>query len=119
MSMSSPTITFVTSNPNKASQLAQWLAHPVTHRALEIDEIQTTDFDLVIQHKARQALQQIKSSMLVDDVALVFQTFGQLPGPFIKFFKQELGLEKCCRLLDLFDNRQATATVKYGLTYDG
>jgi non-canonical purine NTP pyrophosphatase (RdgB/HAM1 family) len=117
--MSSPILTFVTSNPNKASQLAQWLAHPVEHRAIEIDEIQTVDFDLLIQHKARQAYQQIQAPVLVDDVALTFHAFGRLPGPFIKFFKDELGLEKCCRLLDSFDNRQATATVKYGLTYNG
>jgi non-canonical purine NTP pyrophosphatase (RdgB/HAM1 family) len=117
--MGSPVLTFVTSNPNKASQLAQWLARPVDHRALQINEIQTVELDLLIQHKVRAAYQQIQVPVLVDDVALTFHALGRLPGPFIKFFTDELGLEKCCRLLDSFDNRQATATVKYGLTYDG
>jgi non-canonical purine NTP pyrophosphatase (RdgB/HAM1 family) len=56
--------------------------------------------------------------VLIDDTSLTFHALGQLPGPYIKWFLSELKLEGCCRLLDSFDSRQATARVTLGL-YDG
>lgn len=112
-------LTFITSNTNKAAQLSQWLAHPIEHLALDLDEIQTTDLTELVTHKARQAYAQIHQPVLVEDTAVNFNAFGNLPGPFIKFFLQELELEQICRLLDPFADRSATIIAVYGLCQDG
>src|SRR5690606_32233690 len=35
-----------------------------------------------------------------DDIALEFKAIGNLPGPFVKWFIEGMGLETMCRLLD-------------------
>ncbi len=48
--------------------------------------------------------------VLVEDVALSFTELGKLPGPYIKWFLQELSLEKICELAGT-NSRAATASV--------
>lgn len=56
--------------------------------------------------------------MLIEDVSLVFHAFGKLPGPFIRWFIEEMSLQQLCDLLAKSDDRSATAGVCYCL-YDG
>lgn len=112
-------LTFITGNPNKAAQLSQWLDHPVEHLKLDLNEIQTTDLNELVTHKAREAYTKLQQPVLVEDTALIFHALGNLPGPFIKFFEKELGLANCCRILDPFSDRSATAIAVYGLCVDG
>jgi non-canonical purine NTP pyrophosphatase (RdgB/HAM1 family) len=65
----------------------------------------------------RQAYDQIKHPVLVEDVALEFSALGKLPGTFIKWFLEELNLEGLCRLVDGKD-RTATARCVFGY-FDG
>ena len=55
--------------------------------------------------------------VLVEDSSLECKALGKLPGPFIKWFIQELGLEKLCGLLEGRD-RAAVARCVYGY-FDG
>ena len=112
-------ITFVTGNPKKAANFSRHIGMDIPHQAAALDEIQTTDHQELVGHKVRQAYEQLKRPVLVEDVFFSFEAWGDLPGPFVKFFESaENGLEKMCRMLDGFDIRSARATCLFGY-YDG
>ena len=112
-------LTFITGNQAKADYLAKWLGHDVPHQKIELDEIQSLDPRVVVEHKVRQAYQKVGKLVLVEDVSLSFNAFGgRLPGTLIKWFLEELGNEGILKLLAGFEDRTATASIIYGL-YDG
>jgi non-canonical purine NTP pyrophosphatase (RdgB/HAM1 family) len=109
-------VTFITGNPKKAEFLAKFLGFPVEHKKLDLDELQSLDLEEITEHKARQAYETVGGPVLVEDVGVVIHSMGKLPGPFIKWFEQELGLSKICKLVG--DDRRATAAVSYTF-FDG
>lgn len=109
-------IIFVTGNQNKADDTQRYLHIPMTHTKLDLTEIQSLDAKEVVEHKAREAYKILGHPVLVEDTSLVFHALGKLPGPFIKWFLQELGNDGLCELLK--EDRSATATVVFGF-YDG
>lgn len=110
---------FITGNQDKANYLSKTLQLQLEHHKLSLDEIQSTDPRVVVEHKVRQAYDILRRPVLVDDTSLTFNALGSLPGPFIKFFVDEPdGLEKLCRLLDGFADRSAYGSVIYGY-FDG
>ncbi len=110
---------FITGNQNKADYLAQMLGVPLEHRKIELDEIQSTKLEEIVEHKVKQAYEIAKEPVLVEDVGLAFTALGGLPGPFIKYFTDiPNGLERLCRMLDGFDDRSVRAECVYGY-YDG
>jgi non-canonical purine NTP pyrophosphatase (RdgB/HAM1 family) len=111
-------VTFITGNQDKADYLAKYLGFPVGHQKVELEEPQTLDLREVVEYKARHAYSVVQKPVLVEDQILMFKALGLLPGTFIKFFIDELGLEKLCRLLDSFDNRAAIAASGMAY-YDG
>lgn len=112
-------VVFVTGNPNKAAQFEKHIGMEVAHHGAELDEIQTINADELVEHKVRQAYQQIGRPALVEDVSFVYDVLGDLPGPFVKFFVQaEDGVEKMCRMLDGFTNRRAEARCVFAY-FDG
>ncbi|MEK7188017.1 MAG: non-canonical purine NTP pyrophosphatase [Patescibacteria group bacterium] len=111
-------ITFITGNASKAAQLARHLEYPITHKKLDLAEIQSLDLREIVEHKAREAYKQIHTTVLVEDTSLTFRALGKLPGPLIKWFLTELDNHGLCKILDGYENRDALAQVCFGL-YDG
>lgn len=111
-------ITFITGNQHKVDYLKRWLGMSVDHYAVELDEIQSLSLRTVSEYKARQAYEVLKKPVLVEDVGFTFKAMGRLPGPFIKWFLEELGNEGLCRLADGLDSRKARVSIVYAL-YDG
>jgi non-canonical purine NTP pyrophosphatase (RdgB/HAM1 family) len=109
--------TCITGNQAKADYLAKYLGHPVEHVKLELDEIQSLDLKEIVEHKVRQAYEKIKEPVLVEDVGLYCEALGGLPGPFIKFFVEEMPENDFCALFD-GKSRKATARCVFGY-YDG
>lgn len=109
---------FITGNPHKAKYVAEWLGHNIAHRKLDLDELQTLDLHELVSHKARQAYELVGGPVLVEDAQLTFGAFGRLPGPFIKWFLQELGPAGIPRLLADFSDKTAIGTICYAL-FDG
>ncbi len=110
-------VTFITGNIKKAEYLEKFLGYPVSHLSLDLDEIQSLDLKKIVEHKVKQAYEAIKSPVIVEDVSLEFVALGKLPGPFIRFFIEEVPLETICSLLD-DKSRQATARCVFGF-FDG
>ena len=110
-------VTFITGNLNKLKYLEKYLGFPVEHIKIDLDELQSLDVKKIVDHKVRQAYEQIKTPVLVEDGSLEFEALGGLPGPFIKFFVENMPLETMCRMLD-GKSRKATARTTFGY-FDG
>jgi non-canonical purine NTP pyrophosphatase (RdgB/HAM1 family) len=93
-------VTFITGNQNKADYLAKYLGEPINHKKLDLEEIQSLDLSEVVERKARDAYEQVKSPVVVDDVSVEFKALGRLPGTFIRWFLDDIGPDAICRLLD-------------------
>lgn len=111
-------ITFITGNPGKAEQLSKYLGIEVKHHKVDLTEIQSLDLEEVIKHKVIEAFNEVKSPVIVDDVSLVIDQLGKLPGPLIKFFLSEIGNEGICEVVSYYEKKTALATVAIGY-YDG
>ena len=110
---------FITGNQDKVNYLVRTLGIELKHYKLDLDEIQSTDPQKVIEHKVRQAYDILQQPVLVEDTMLAFNALDGLPGPFIKFFVEANdGFEMMCRMLDGFEDRSAYASASYGY-YDG
>ena len=110
-------ITFITGNQKKADYLAKYLGHPVNHVKIDLDEIQSLDLKEIVEHKVRQAYKKIKKPVIVEDVSLEFEALGGLPGPFIRFFVDQVPFETICSMVNSH-SRRATAKCVFGY-YDG
>lgn len=110
-------VVFITGNQSKADYLAKYLGHPVEHIKMDLDEIQSLDLREIVGRKMRQAFEKAGRPVLVEDVSLEFTALGRLPGPFIRWFLDEMSLEKICALVDGKD-RSAIARCVFGY-YDG
>ena len=108
-------ITFITGNGAKAKYLADYFHFPVEHMKLDLKEIQSLDTTEIAIDKAQRAFEIVKSAVLVEDVSLVFEALGKLPGPLVKWFYETLGNDGMCRLADQLGNRKATAQVVFAL----
>lgn len=108
---------FITGNQKKADYLSKYLGHSIEHIKLDLDEIQSLDLKEVVRHKMIQAYNKVKQPVLVEDVALEFSAFGQLPGTFIRWFLEEMKFEEICSLLNGKD-RSAMARCVFGY-FDG
>ena len=110
-------ITFTTGNQNKADYLAKFLDISLHHRKIDLDEIQSLSLSEIVEHKVKQAYSIIKKPVLVEDTSLEFAALGTLPGPFIKFFIEQMPLENICEIIG-GGSRAATARSAFGY-YDG
>jgi len=111
-------VTFITGNQKKADYLSKYLGYPVDHVKLNLDEIQSTDLNEIVEHKVRQAYELLENPVIVEDVALEFDALGGLPGPFIKFFLEKLSFEVICSMIASGLSRKATARCVFGY-FDG
>lgn len=110
-------VTFITGNQNKADYLAECLGFELPHTKIDLDEIQSLDLATVVTHKAMQAYEMLGTPVLVEDVSLEFCALGRLPGTFIKWYIEELGLNRLAELV-ASGNRSAVARGMFGY-YDG
>lgn len=111
-------ITFVTGNPGKAKYFSNLIGRELNYKSADMDEIQSLDLREIVTYKIKQAYEQLKTPVIVEDTGLSINSFGNLPGPFIKWFEKEVGLEKICRMADWNDDRAAVAASVYGF-FDG
>lgn len=83
--------TFITGNQSKTDYLSRQLGVQLDHKKVDLDEIQSTDLHEIVEHKFRQAYEVCGTPVLVEDVSLVFNALGELPGPYIKWFVEKSG----------------------------
>jgi inosine triphosphate pyrophosphatase len=111
-------LTFITGNQNKADYVARFLGEQIAHHKLDLDELQSLDPHAVLDHKVRQAYDILKLPVLVEDVTLTLPAMGRLPGTFVKWFLQELGVQGLCDIAQTLKSQEAIAVVRFAL-HDG
>lgn len=106
-------LVFITGNQHKADILQRGLGLPVRHHKLDLEEIQSLDLHAVAEHKARQAYDILGAPVLIEDASLTFTAMGRLPGPFIKWFIEDLGIPGLARLAASLPSQEAVSHVVY------
>lgn len=113
-------ITFITNTEGKAVEAQEILGDgfKVTHKKVDLDEIQTIDGKEVIEKKAREAYSILKSPVLVEDTSLYFHAWNGLPGALVRWFLDAVGCDGICRMLGDEKDRSgyAESAIAY---YDG
>ena len=86
-------IALISGNPNKLRELSAVFPANInlTMQSLELDEIQSLDVHAILRHKLQQAYAIVNCPVIVEDVSAELANLNGLPGPFIKFFEQQLG----------------------------
>lgn len=119
------TITFVTGNANKLKEVTAILSKyspsgeskvgrfNIVNKSLDLDELQGSIED-VTRHKALSAAKLIGGPVLVEDTCLGFNAYGNLPGPYIKWFVQSIGLTGLVDMLFKFEDKTANAVCTFG-----
>lgn len=82
---------------------------------INLPEIQSLDFTEVIKEKLEEARKHYKGEgMIVEDTGYICEALGNLPGPFSKFFLQDLGTERIYTILKTLGNTKATQVTHLG-----
>ena len=102
------TIFFITSS--KAKFEAIKVVIPQAQQVeLDLQEIQDLDPHAVVKAKLQQAFLHHKGPLLVDDTSLAIKGLGGLPGPFVKWFEQAVGLDGVYEMAKASGDTKATA----------
>ncbi|MBF0279621.1 MAG: non-canonical purine NTP pyrophosphatase [SAR324 cluster bacterium] len=107
-------IYFVSSNSKKYSEFKEMINFPIEIIDIDLEEIQTSDMDKLLKHKVRQAYYAVKAPVIVEDTALYFNAWNRLPGPLIKWFLKELGVNQLVQALSSFKDKSARAVCSIG-----
>jgi non-canonical purine NTP pyrophosphatase (RdgB/HAM1 family) len=108
---------FITGNADKARYLSKFLDIKIIHKKIELEEIQSLNLQKIVQKKLKEAYKIVQAPVLVEDVSLGFEALGGLPGPFIKFFLDNMKLVDVCDLIK-GKERGAVARCVFGY-FDG
>ena len=114
MNKSGDLLRFVTSNTEKVREADNILPRPLVPVQMDLDEIQSTDMESLVRHKANQAFQRVRLPLFVEDTSLIFLAWNNLPGPYIKPFMDNLGLEGMVNALAPFEDWRAVAVCAIG-----
>ena len=108
----SKTITFITGNKNKLNEVVQIFGSnsSYTIQALNLDlpELQGEP-ETIVSEKCRLASLKVDGPVLVEDTSLCFNALNGMPGPYIKWFQEKIGLEGLNNLLMAYEDKSAVA----------
>jgi inosine triphosphate pyrophosphatase len=106
------TITFITGNKNKLKEVIQIMGTESSYniQALNLDlpEMQGEP-EYIVSEKCRLASLKVDGAVLVEDTSLCFNALGGMPGPYIKWFQDKIGLEGLNNLLMAYEDKSAIA----------
>lgn len=107
-------ITFVTSNAKKATELSKFLGLPLQRHNIDLPEFQGMPTDVAVK-KCELACELIDGLVLIEDSSLCFDAYGGLPGPYIKDFYSKIGNIGLVQMLAAFPNKTAHAKCIFAL----
>src|ERR1700730_17528403 len=89
-------VVFVTGSEQKAQYFSRVAGIPVSHKKVDLDEIQSLDLKRIVSDKVRRAFDVLRTPVIVEDVSLEIDALNGLPGPLIKWFVDKLSLLAIC-----------------------
>lgn len=102
-------LVFVTSNLGKLREAEAVLGLKLSHRALDLAELQSLDLEEVVRGKATAAYERLRKAVLVEDTALELVGLGGFPGPLVRWLLASVGPEGICRIAHSFGEPRAVA----------
>lgn len=122
-------IVFVTGNPNKLREVQKILRSSDTTSSSSIEiQVESMTLDLpevqgstqeVASQKSKTAANLLKRPCITEDTALCFKAMNGLPGPYIKWFLEKLGLDGLNKMLQGFPSTEATALCTFAYCEPG
>jgi inosine triphosphate pyrophosphatase len=106
-------IYFITGNKNKFEE-AKAVLPELEMLEIDLPEIQEVNSEEIIKAKLLEALKHQEGEFVVEDTSLSFECLNGLPGPFIKWFLQEIGNEGLFNLVAKMGNNKAEAKTMVG-----
>jgi inosine triphosphate pyrophosphatase len=107
LNISTKGITFVTGNENKVRETEKIMG-PLTIRNINLPEFQGSPEEIAIE-KCKLAATHIGGPVIVEDTSLCFEALGGMPGPYVKWFLQCVGITNMVKMLDSFPDKTAYA----------
>ena len=106
---------FATSNENKFREVRKILGMPIRQAHVKMDELQLWDIREVAVHKVKQAYDQLKRPVFVEDTALYINSLNRFPGAFITWVERTIGNKGLLKLLEDKEFRfaQARSVIAY------
>ena len=108
-------ITFITGNNKKLEEVKKILNAETLNSSfilqsmkLDLPELQG-DPEYIVSEKCRIASLQVGGPVIVEDTSLCFNALGGLPGPYIKWFEEKIGLDGLNNLLMAYEDKSAVA----------
>jgi inosine triphosphate pyrophosphatase len=107
-------ILFISGNKNKiieVNRISKNMKCSFEHYNLDLEEIQGTPIDIINRkcEKVMELSNDMCDSYIVEDVSLCFNALNGLPGPYIKWFLENIGCQKIYNLLDTYSDKGAYA----------
>ena len=114
-------ITFITGNENKLEEVRNILnsnesttstististTFEIKGMKIDLPEIQGSPENIIIE-KCRVASEKVDGSVIVEDTSLCFNALYGLPGPYIKWFEDKIGLDGLNNLLMAYEDKSA------------
>jgi XTP/dITP diphosphohydrolase len=112
-------INLIIGNEGKAAEFAAMLGIEVTAVKRDLPEIQSLVVREVAARKAADALQLLGEPVLVDDTGLAVEEWNGLPGAFIAWFLNSVGLPGILNMAHGLTSRRATVTTAIGYAAPG
>ncbi|XP_005795604.1 inosine triphosphate pyrophosphatase [Xiphophorus maculatus] len=113
------TVVFVTGNPKKVEEVVHILGdqfpYKVVSKKIDLPEYQGEPDEVCIQ-KCKEAARQIDGPVIVEDTCLCFRALGGLPGPYIKWFLNQLQPTGLHTLLAGFEDKSAWALCTFAFS---
>lgn len=95
-------ICFITGNINKLKEFVNIFGKSsivITHKNLQLPEIQAVDVAEVVEVKALHAFQEVKQPVIVEDTGLYIEKpMNGFPGALIKHYYERLGSSGICEI---------------------
>jgi non-canonical purine NTP pyrophosphatase (RdgB/HAM1 family) len=104
---------FITGNANKFREVSAFIP-AIRQLKLDLDEIQSLDPQIVIEHKLGQAAQHHDGELIVEDTSLYLNCLNGMPGPLVKWFKEAIGIDGIAELAARYDDQTAIARAVIG-----
>merc|ERR1712137_1091294 len=113
-------IVFVTGNQKKLEEVKQILASgsqqlQVTSRKINLSEFQGESPEKIAIDKCKLAAKDVDGPVLCEDTCLCFNALSGLPGPYIKWFLDGIGLDGLTKMLVGFDDKTGYAQCTFAL----
>jgi len=104
-------IIFVTGNKKKLEEVVAILGNDfgVESKSMDLPELQGDDTIEIAKEKCKLAADVAKGPVICEDTSLCYNALVGLPGPYIKWFLQKIGLEGLNKIIAGYEDKSAYA----------